>query len=73
MIKKIVSEYDQEIPQSLTADKPETSRGRVTQQSRGTRKTNKGKQSALCSPKVFFFKFWWSILFLRAGSFELYW
>ena len=28
---KIVSEYDQEIPQSQTADKPMTSRGRATQ------------------------------------------
>ena len=28
---KIVSEYDQEIPQSQTADKPLTPRGRATQ------------------------------------------
>ena len=28
---KIVSEYDQEIPQSQTADKPMAPRGRVTQ------------------------------------------
>ena len=34
------SEYDQEIPQSQTADKPMASQGRATQQSRGTRKTN---------------------------------
>ena len=33
---KIVSEYDQEIPQSQTAD----NRGRATQPSRDTRKTN---------------------------------
>ena len=38
--KKIVSEYDQEIPQSQTADKPMAPRGRVTQQSQDTRKTN---------------------------------
>ena len=30
---KIVSEYDQEIPQSQTADKPMSPRGRATQQS----------------------------------------
>ena len=39
-IPKIVSEYDQEIPQSQTADKPMALRGRATQQSRDTRKTN---------------------------------
>ena len=37
---EIVSEYDQEIPQSQTADKPIASRGRATQQSRDNRKTN---------------------------------
>ena len=37
---KIVSEYDQEIPQSQTADNPVASRGRVAQPSRDTRKTN---------------------------------
>ena len=37
---KIVSEYDQEIPQSQTADNPTAPRGRVTQPSRDTRKTN---------------------------------
>ena len=35
------SEYDQEIPQSQTADKPMASRGRATQQSRDTRKLTK--------------------------------
>ena len=35
----IFSEYDQEIPQSQTADKPMAPRGRVKQQSRDTRKT----------------------------------
>ena len=34
------SEYDQEIPQSQTADKTMAPRGRATQQSRDTRKTN---------------------------------
>ena len=33
-------EYDQEIPQSQTADKPMAPRGRATQPSRYTRKTN---------------------------------
>ena len=47
---KIVGEYDQEIPQSHTADKPMASLGRATQQSRDTRKTNKAKQLALSSP-----------------------
>ena len=37
---KIVSKYDQEIPQSPTADKPVAPRGRATQQLRDTRKTN---------------------------------
>ena len=36
----IVSECDQEIPQSQTADKPMTLRGRGTQPSRDTKKTN---------------------------------
>ena len=37
---EIVSEYDQEIPQSQTADNPVASRGRAAQPSRDTRKTN---------------------------------
>ena len=37
---KLVSEYDQEIPQSQTADNPVTQRGRAAQPSRDTRKTN---------------------------------
>ena len=37
---KIVSEYDQVIPQPQTADKTKAPRGRATQQSRDTRKTN---------------------------------
>ena len=36
---KIVSEYDQEIPQSQTADNPMAPRGRAAQPSRDTRKT----------------------------------
>ena len=39
-LAKIESEYDQEIPQSQTVDNPMAPRGRATQQSRGTRKTN---------------------------------
>ena len=37
---KIVSVYDQEIPQSLTADNHVAPRGRAAQPSRDTRKTN---------------------------------
>ena len=40
MAAKIVSEYDQEIPQSQTADNPVAPHGRATQTSRDTRKTN---------------------------------
>ena len=47
---KIVSEYDQEIPQSKTVDNPMAPRGRAAQPSRDTRKTNLAKQSALSSP-----------------------
>ena len=36
---EIVSEYDQEIPQSQTADNPVATRGRAAQPSRDTRKT----------------------------------
>ena len=46
---KIVSEYDQEIPQSQTADNAVAPRGRATQPLRDTRKTNQAKQSALSS------------------------
>ena len=46
---KIVSEYDQEIPQSQTADNPLAPRGRAAQPSRDTRKTNQAKQPALFS------------------------
>ena len=38
--RKIVNEYDQEIPQSQTADNPVAPRGRAAQPSRDTRKTN---------------------------------
>ena len=44
------SEYDQEIPQSQTADNPKAPRGRATQSSRDTRKTKKAKQLAISSP-----------------------
>ena len=37
---KKVSEYDQQIPQSQTADNPVAPRGRAAQPSRDTRKTN---------------------------------
>ena len=37
---RIVSEYDQEIPQSQTADNPVAPRGRASQPSRDNRKTN---------------------------------
>ena len=37
---KIVSEYDQEIPQSQTADNTVAPRGRAAQPSQDTRKTN---------------------------------
>ena len=47
---KIVSEYDQEVPQSQTADNPVAPRGRSAQPSRDTRKTNSAKQPALSSP-----------------------
>ena len=39
-IRKIVSEYDQELPQSQTADNPVAPRGRAAQPSQDTRKTN---------------------------------
>ena len=47
---KTVSEYDKEIPQLQTADKPMAPRGRATQPSRKTRKTSQAKQLALSSP-----------------------
>ena len=47
---EIVSEYDQEIPQLQTADKPMSPRGRATQQSLDTRKTNYTMQPVLSSP-----------------------
>ena len=49
-LAKIVSEYDQEIPQSQTADNPVAPRGRAAQPSRDTRKTNQAWQPALSSP-----------------------
>ena len=49
-IEKIVNEYDQEIPQSQTADNPVARRGRAAQPLRDTRKTNQAKQPAPPSP-----------------------
>ena len=49
---KLGSEYDQEIPQSQTADKAMASRGRATQPSPDTRRTKKAKQPALSSPSI---------------------
>ena len=40
MVSKIVSEYDQEVPQSQTADNPKAPQGRATQPPRDTRETN---------------------------------
>ena len=40
IILKIVSEYNQEIPLSQTADNPVAPRGKAAQPSRDTRKTN---------------------------------
>ena len=40
LFAKIVNEYDQEIPQSQTAENPVAPRGRAAQPSRDTRKTN---------------------------------
>ena len=40
IVAKTVSEYDQEIPLSQTADNPIAPRGRAAQQTRDTRKTN---------------------------------
>ena len=40
IISKIVNEYDQEIPQSQTADNPVAPRGRAAQPSRDTMKIN---------------------------------
>ena len=39
-VGKTVREYDQEIPQSQTADNPDAPGGRAAQPSRNTRKTN---------------------------------
>ena len=48
-MSKIVSEYDQDVPQSQTADKPMAPRGIATQQSLDTSMANKAKQPALSS------------------------
>ena len=46
---KLVSDFDQEIPQAKTADKLVAPRGRATQQSRDAKKANLDKQSAALS------------------------
>ena len=43
VVQEIVSEYDQEIPQSQTADNPMAPRGRAAQPSRDTMKTKKNR------------------------------
>ena len=48
-IPKVVSGYNQEKPQSQTADKPIAPRGKATQQSPDTRKTDYAKQPAFSS------------------------
>ena len=47
---KIVSKYDQETPQSQTADNPMAPRGRAAQPSHDTRKINLAMQPARSSP-----------------------
>ena len=49
IVIKILSECDQEIPQSQTAGKPRTPRVRATQQPRDTSKTNQANQPSLTS------------------------
>ena len=46
-LSKIVSEYDQEIPQSQTADNPVAPRGRAAQPSRDTRRQIKQSNQLL--------------------------
>ena len=46
---KIVSEYDQEIPQSQTADKPMAMRGRATQSVKKQQEDKQSKQPAFSS------------------------
>ena len=50
MTTQLVSEYDQEIPQSQITDNPMAPRERAAQPSRDTRKTKQAKQPALSSP-----------------------
>ena len=54
-------QYDQEIPQSQTADKPMASWGRATQLSRYTRRTRKTTQPSLSLPHL---DFWMIVLLL---------
>ena len=59
-IPEIVGEYDQEIPQSQTADKHGALRGRDTQRSRDTRKTNKAKKIRSLFPIKIIAKLEWT-------------
>ena len=56
ILYKQVSEYDQKIPQSHTAEQPTASKVRATEhlQSQDTRKTIKEKRIALSSSSRFF-------------------
>ena len=48
-LEKKVSEYDQEIPQSQTADNPMAPQGKATQQSgRQTKQSNEPSKNQLC-------------------------
>ena len=69
---KIVSQYDQEIPQSQTADKPMAPRGRATQQSRDTtgKQTKQSKELYDCLVKhKLYFKL---LLFEKCGDISLF-
>ena len=48
--KKILSEYDQEIPHSQTADNPVAPRGRATQPSRDTKEDKLSKATSSLFP-----------------------
>ena len=51
-VRKIVSEYDQEITQLQTADNPVAPRGRAAQPSRDTRKTKDLGQFPIQSAQI---------------------
>ena len=54
-VLKIVSDYDQVIPQSQTADNAKAPRGRATQPSRDTRKTKLSKANTSLFLSLFYF------------------